>query len=66
MDLADFMGAAGIVKNSFRNRRFTGIDMGDDADISDVVDLGFFLHRINSISALTGSSRSTCPARVGV
>ncbi len=65
MDLADFMGSTGVVQNSLGDSGFAGINVSNDAEVSDVVDFSFFLHRINSMLALTGSCRSICPARVG-
>ena len=64
MDLADFMRATRVVQNTLGYSGLARINMRNDADISDGVDFGFFLHRINSIFAFTGSCRSICPARV--
>jgi len=38
VDFADFMGFAGIIKNALGHGGFAGVDMGDDADITDGID----------------------------
>ena len=58
MDLTDLVGSARVIKDPFGDGGFAGIDVRDDSYISDMVDFIFFLHRINSISASSGNSRS--------
>jgi hypothetical protein len=34
MHLADFVGPAGVIENTFRGGRFAGIDVSHDADVA--------------------------------
>ncbi len=44
VDLADFMGFAGVVEDAFGNGGFAGINMGNDADVADGIDFRCSLH----------------------
>jgi len=44
VNLADLVGATGVKEDTFRHGGFTGIDMGNDTDVSDFIDLSFFTH----------------------
>jgi hypothetical protein len=58
MDLADFMGFAGIIQNPFGNGRLAGVDMGDYADITYGIDFLFF-HRLQPVVILKTNSMAT-------
>jgi hypothetical protein len=34
VDLTDLVRAAGVIKNALSRRRFTGVDVGHDPDVS--------------------------------
>jgi hypothetical protein len=42
MNLADFVRFASVKKNSFGRRRFTGVDVGHNADVTNKAEGGFF------------------------
>ena len=46
MHLTDLIRLAGIEKDPFGNGGLAGIDVGDNADVPDVVDFGGSLHRL--------------------
>ena len=57
MDLADFMGTPRVIKDSFGHRCFSGIDMGNNADISNLIYGIFLFHGMANI--LTVSEKRT-------
>jgi hypothetical protein len=64
MDLADFMGSAGIIQNALGYRGFAGINMRNNTDIPYMFYGSLLFHLTMSILALNGKRKSICPARV--
>ena len=64
VDFTDSVGTAGVIKNPLGDRRLSGINMGNDADIAHVSYFDTRTHRINSMFAFSGTCRSIWPASV--
>jgi hypothetical protein len=49
VDLADFVGKTGVKENTLGRRRFTGIDVGRDTDVSYTFNGGFSCHLVSFV-----------------
>jgi hypothetical protein len=52
VDLTDLVVDPGVVEDPLGRRRLTGIDVGHDADIADLLQWGFACHDLNLQSTL--------------
>jgi hypothetical protein len=53
MNLADLVRTAGVIQDALSRRRFTGVDMSDDADVACVLEVLIYHLCCPQLSALS-------------
>src|SRR6185503_15780047 len=65
VDLARLVGAAGVVEDALGRRRLTGIDVGHDADVAELVEWRGSRHEVLGVRPESGQKKRPSRAMRG-